>query len=450
MINTKKAIPRRTILKGLGTALALPLLDSMVPALSAQGRVVAAGVKRFGAVYVPNGMIMNKWTPQAEGAGFEFTPILKPLEPFRDHLVVLTGMNSKPPVLGPGEDPGVHARASTRFLTGMPPKFTTGSDLLAGTSMDQLLAKAIGQDTPLASLELSMESTESAGTCNPGFSCAYTSTIAWRTPTTPLPMENNPRAVFERMFGEGGTTDLQLRAIRMQQDRSILDSITDRVRSLSRELGNGDRAKLTEYLEAVRDVERRIQRAEAHSAELPTIDHPAGIPDTFAEHAKLMYDLQLIAYQSDITRIATFMMGREFTGRQYPEIGVPDAHHPISHHQGDPEKLEKLAKINTFHTTLFRYFLEKLKATPDGDGTLLDHVTLMYGAGMSEPNGHSPENLPILLAGGGAAGFTPGHHIRFAKGTPLANLNVVLLNRFGVAVERLGDSSPDALKTMKL
>jgi hypothetical protein len=448
MIITKKAIDRRTILRGLGTALALPLLDSMIPALGAQSRALTSGVKRFGAVYVPNGMIMNKWTPATAGAGFEFTPILKPLEPFRDHLVVLTGLNSRPPALKPGEDPGVHARASTRFLTGMPPKFTTGSDLLAGTSMDQILARAIGQDTQLASLELSMESSESAGTCNPGFSCAYTSTIAWRTPTTPLPMEDNPRVVFERLFGDGGSTDAGVRAARMQQDRSILDSITDRVRLLSKEVGAGDRSKLTEYLEAVRDVERRIQNAEAHSAGLPTIDHPAGIPETFADHAKLMYDLQVIAFQSDLTRIITFMMGREFTGRQYAEIGVPDAHHPISHHQGDQVKLAKLAKINTFHTTLFAYFLEKLKATPDGDGTLLDHLTLVYGAGMSEPNSHSPENLPVLLAGGGAAAFTAGRHIRYPNGTPLANLNVTLLNRFGVAVDRLGDSTKTAASMM--
>jgi hypothetical protein len=405
---------------------------------------MAAGVRRFGAVYGPNGMIMNKWTPAAAGAGFEFTPILKPLESFRSHLVVLTGLNSRPPALKPGEDPGVHARASTRFLTGMPPKFTTGSDLLAGISMDQMLADAIGQQTQLASLELSMESSESAGTCNPGFSCAYTSTIAWRTPTTPLPMEDNPRVVFERLFGDGGSTDVRLRAARMQQDRSILDSITDRVRLLSKEVGSGDRSKLTEYLDAVRDVERRIQNAEAHSAGLPTIDHPAGIPETFADHAKLMYDLQVIAFQSDVTRVITFMMGREFTGRQYGEIGVPDAHHPISHHQGDPVKLAKLAKINTFHTSLFAYFLEKLRATPDGDGTLLDHITLLYGAGMSEPNSHSPENLPVLLAGGGAAGFTPGRHIRYPNGTPLANLNVTLLNRFGVPIDRLGDSNKSA------
>jgi hypothetical protein len=450
MIITRKALPRRTILKGMGTALALPLLDGMVPALTAQGQTAAASVKRFGAIYVPNGMIMNEWTPALEGPGFAFTPILKPLEPFSDRLVVLTGMNSKPPALKPGEDPGVHARASTRFLTGMPPKFTTGSDLLAGTSMDQILAKAIGQETQFASLELSMESTESAGTCNPGFSCAYTSTIAWRSPTTPLPMENNPRTVFERLFGDSGSTNARARAARLQQDRSILDSITERVRVLVRELGGGDRSKLEEYLDAVRDVERRIQHAEARNRELPAIDHPAGIPDTFEEHAKLMYDLQLLAYQSDVTRVITFMMGREFTGRQYPEIGVPDAHHPISHHQGDREKLAKLAKINTFHTSLFAYFLAKLRTTQDGDGTLLDHLSLVYGAGMSEPNSHSPENLPILLAGGGAARFTPGRHIRYPKDTPLANLHVTLLHRFDVPVDRLGDSTADAVEVTTL
>jgi hypothetical protein len=451
MIVTRKAIPRRTILRGLGAALALPLLDGMVPALTALGRTAGKPTRRFGVVYVPNGIVMKSWTPASEGTAFELTPILQPLAPFRDRMQVLTGLNSRPPALRAGEDPGVHARASTRFLTDMPPKFTTGSDLLAGISMDQILAKELGQTTQLASLEVSMESTESAGTCNPGFSCAYTSTISWRSPTTPLPMENNPRMVFERLFGDSGSTDPAARLARMRRDRSILDSVTERASSLQRTLGSGDRLKLGEYLEAVRDVERRIQNAEAQNAEeLPVVDHPAGIPATFGEHARLMYDLQVLAYQCDLTRVITFMMGREFTGRQYPEIGVPDAHHPISHHQGDVEKLAKLAKINTFHTALFAYYLEKLRSTPDGDGSLLDHLTLIYGAGMSDSNQHSPENLPVLLLGGGAGTLKGGSHVRYAAETPLADLHVTLLDKFGLPVGSLGDSTADAVRTFSL
>jgi hypothetical protein len=359
-------------------------------------------------------------------------------------MLVLSGLNSTPPPTPPGQDPGFHARASTRFLTGVPPKFTTGSDLLAGVSMDQIAARELGQQTQLASLELSMESTESAGTCDQGFSCAYTSTISWRSATTPLPMENDPRAVFERLFGDSGTTDAAARLQRMQQQRSILDSLSATAASLGRGLGADDRVKLTEYFDAVRDVERRIQNAEQQNTkELPVVEHPAGIPATFGEHARLMYDLQVLAYQCDLTRITTFMMGREFTGRQYPEIGVPDAHHPISHHQGDAEKLAKILKINTFHTELFGYFLDKLQATPDGDGTLLDHVTLLYGAGMSESNSHDPHNLPILLAGGSAGQLKGGRHLRYPEGTPLANLHLTVLDKLGVRLDQIGDSTRD-------
>jgi len=448
MIVTKKAIPRRTILRGLGVSLALPLLDGMVPALSALARTSGNPTKRFGVVYVPNGMVMKSWTPAQDGSAFELSPILQPLANVKNRMHVLTGLQSKPPELRAGEDPGVHARASTRFLTDMPPKFTTGSDLLAGVSMDQMLAAELGKTTQLASLELSMESTESAGTCNPGFSCAYTSTISWKSPTTPLPMENNPRAVFERLFGDSGSTDPVARLARMRRDRSILDSITDRAAKLQHTVGAGDRLKLDEYLQAVRDVERRIQNAEnANAEDLPIVDHPAGIPATFAEHAKLMYDLQVLAYQCDLSRVITFMMGREFTGRQYPEIGVPDAHHPISHHQGDQEKLAKLVKINTFHTSLFAYYLDKLAATPDGDGSLLDHTTLIYGAGMSDSNQHAPDNLPIVLLDGTSKG---PRHTKYAPTTPLANLHVTMLNNFGLPIEHLGDSSSDALKTFSL
>ena len=441
MIITKTAIPRRTLLRGLGATLALPLLDGMVPALSALGTTAAKPINRFGVVYTPNGIMMPWWTPAAEGAGFAFPSILKSLEPYRDHLLVLSGLNSRPPEGSTDGGGAPHARAATRFLTDVRPKFTMGSDLHAGTSIDQILAKELGKHTELASLELSLESTESAGACDPGYSCAYTSTISWRSESTPLPMENNPRTLFERLFGDGSSTDPAARLARMQQQRSVLDSVSQKVASLQRGLGSGDRAKLGEYLESVRDVERRIQNAEAQRFDnLPTVDHPAGIPATFEEHAKLMFDLQVLAYQCDITRVITFMVGREFSGRQYPEIGVPDAHHPISHHMGDAAKIANVAKINTYHTQMFAYYLEKLRATQDGDGSLLDHMTLIYGAGMSDSNAHDPLNLPVIVAGGGAGNLKGGRHIKYPKDTPLANLHISLLGQLGVPLEKIGDS----------
>jgi hypothetical protein len=444
MIVSKNAIPRRTVLRGIGATIALPLLDAMVPALRAIAKTPARRASRLGIVYVPNGVprMAQHWTPAAEGANFELPSILEPLSPIRNRVIVLSGLNSTPPPTPAGQDPGLHARASTRFLTDVPPKFTTGSDLLAGVSVDQIAAREIGQETQLASLELSMESTESAGTCDQGYSCAYTSTISWRSPSTPLPMENDPRAVFERLFGDSGNTDPAERLARLARQRSILDSITDKASRLGRGLGPDDRAKLTEYLDAIRDVERRIQNAERQNTkELPIVDHPAGIPGTFEEHAKIMYDLQVLAFQTDLTRISTFMMGREFTGRQYPEIGVPDAHHPISHHQNDPDKLAKLLKINSFHVKLFGYFVERLQSIPDGDGTLLDHVLLLYGAGMSDSNAHDPRDLPILLAGGAGGRLAGGRHIRCPKGTPLANLHLSVLDMLGVELDRIGDST---------
>ena len=441
MTITKKAIDRRTVLRGLGVSVALPLLDAMVPALTAFQKTAAKPVNRFGAVYVPNGIMMREWTPSAEGSAFEFTSILKPLEPFRDRLLVLSGLNSTPPAKQSGA-PGVHARASTRFLTDTPPKVTNGSDLEAGISMDQIAAKELGHHTQLASLELGLESTESAASCGNGFNCVYTSTISWRSSTTPLPTEHNPRQVFERMFGDAASTDPATRLARIQQERSILDSVSQRIAKLGQQVGSGDRAKLDEYFEAIRDVERRIQNAEQQSSkELPVVDQPAGIPATFEQHAKLMYDLYALAYQCDLTRVITFMIAHEFSGRTYPEIGVPDAHHPISHHQNDPTRLAKLAKINTYHVTLFASFLEKLRSTPDGDGSLLDHAMIVYGAGMSDSNAHDPKNLPILLAGGGTGLLKGGSHLRFPKETPLANLHVTLLDKLGVRVDKLGDSA---------
>jgi uncharacterized protein DUF1552 len=439
MIVTKKSIPRRTMLRGLGAAMALPFLDGMVPALRAIAQTAASGKQRFGAVYVPNGMVMQNWTPVAEGAGFEFSPILQPLEALRKQVLILSGLDS---AIFPGERQSSHPRGSTKFLTNSPPKSTTGSDFYAGVSIDQIIAKKFSSETQLASLEVSLESTESAASCEVGFSCAYTSTISWRTPTQPLPMENNPRAVFERLFGDGGTTDPLARLTRMRQQRSVIDSVQESLGRFAQKLGPGDRAKLDEYLEGVRDVERRIQIAEAQGAQqIPVIDQPVGAPAAFEDHTKLMYDLQVLAYQTDLTRVSTFMIGRELTGRQYPEIGVPDAHHAISHHAKDPVRLDKLTKIQTYHVKLFADYLKKLQSTPDGDGTLLDHTTILYGAGFSDSNEHSPLNLPMLVAGGGASRFQGGRHLRFPKGTPLANLNLTLLETMGVHLDKFGDST---------
>ena len=449
MIITKKEISRRTVLRGLGVSVALPLLDAMIPALTAFQKTAAKPVTRFGAVYVPNGIMMRQWTPQAEGSAFEFTPILKPLEPFRERLLVLSGLNSTPPAKQGAV--GVHARASTRFLTDTPPKSTNGADLEAGISMDQIAAKELGKQTQLASLELGIESTESSASCDTGFNCVYTSTISWRGATTPLPTEHDPREVFERMFGDATSTDPATRLARIEQERSILDSVSERIGLLAKQVGTADRAKLDEYFEAIRDVERRIQNAEQQSTrELPVVEHPVGIPPTFEEHAKLMYDLYALAYQCDLTRVITFMIAHEFSGRTYPEIGVPDAHHPVSHHQNDPVRLAKLAKINTYHVSLFAGFLNKLQATPDGDGSLLDHAMIVYGAGMSDSNAHDPKNLPILLAGGGSGQLKSGRHLRFAPDTPLANLHVTLLDKLGVRVDHLGDSAGELAQLSKV
>ncbi|MCH7533977.1 MAG: DUF1552 domain-containing protein [Gemmatimonadetes bacterium] len=433
MIITKKAIPRRTMLRGLGAAMALPLLDGMVPALTALSNTAASPVRRLGVVYVPNGMMMDHWTPGIEGTGFDFPTILQPLERFRDSVQVLSGMRGV-------DAEGPHARASTRFLTGVASKRDDGSNLRAGTSMDQIAGRVLGRETPLATLELAIDGRDFAGSCDEGFSCAYTNTISWANETTPLPMENNPRVVFERLFGDSGTTDPAVRRARMAKDASLLDSVTDRARALSRTLGSGDQAKLEQYLEAVRDIERRIQMAESRdNLDLPVFDRPAGIPGTFGEHTRLMFDLLALAYETDLTRVATFMMGREITGRTYAEIGVPDAHHPISHHQRDPVKLEKLKKINQYHAELFAEFIARLASTPDGDGTLLDHSMIIYGAGMADSNSHYSGNLPILLAGGAAG--TGGSHVQYAADTPLANLHLSLLDKMGVPIETLGDST---------
>lgn len=437
MIISKKAIPRRAMLRGMGSMLALPLLDSMVPALAALQKTVARPINRFGVMYVPNGMIMKNYLPLTEGAAFELTPTLSALAPFREHVLVLSGLECIPT---PGRPGGAHAKASTRFLTDVsPPLSETWLD--AGISMDQILAQEMGKQTQVASLELAMESGETAGACDTGFACPYTNTISWKAQNTPLPTQNNPRVVFERLFGDSTSTDPAVRLARLRQQRSVLDSVSEEVARLEGVLPQSDRAKLSEYLDAVRGVEQRIQIAEAQrDQELPLVDHPAGIPAGWADHMNLMLDLQVLAFQCDLTRVITFMVGHEHSGMTYPQIGVPDAHHPISHHQQEPEKVAKVARINAYHVEMFAHMLQKLQATPDGDGTLLDHVTMMYGAGIADSNSHSPIDIPLILAGGGTGHLKGGRHIRF-KNMPLANLHLTLLEQFGVRRDQIGDST---------
>jgi Protein of unknown function (DUF1552) len=433
MIITRKAISRRTLLRGLGATIALPLLDAMVPAFTALAKTPAAPVMRFGAVYVPNGVIPSRWFPTAEGADFEFSPSLEPLKAFRDRIIVLSGLDSTPPQ-PPRSPSAVHGRASTKFLTDVFPDRI----LHAGPSMDQIAAKVLGATTQLPSLELALESVDSGATCDDG-SCIYLGTISWTGPTTPLPMECDPAAAFERLFGADTTNPAEREARRRQTD-SILDAILGEIESLRKGVGPADRARLSEYLESIRAVEQRIQKASAQNLELPSVARPSGIPPTFQEHAKLMLDLQTLAYQADVTRVTTFMIGREFSGRTYPEIGVPDAHHPISHHRNELERMEKCAKINQYHVSLFSYFLEKLQSTADGDGSLLEHVTLVYGAGMGEGNTHAQENIPVVLAGGASGQLKGGRHIHYPKGTQLANLHVSLLDKLGAPVDKIGNS----------
>jgi hypothetical protein len=437
MFIAKKAISRRTVLRGMGAAIALPMLDSMVPALTAVAKAAGSPVQRFGVVYVPNGMIMPSYLPRTEGAAFELTPTLAPLAKFRDQFMVLSGLNCTPT---PGRPGGPHAKATTRFLTDVSPP-TSETWLDAGISMDQILANETGKQTQLASLELAIESSETAGACDTGFACAYTTTIAWKSKNTPLPGQHNPRVVFERLFGDSGSTDPKARLLRMRQQRSVLDSVTDEIARLQGGLPATDRSKLTEYLESIRSVERRIELAEMRGdLEVPLVAHPEGIPANWEAHVMLMFDLQVLAYQCDLTRVITFMVGREHSGMTYPQIGVPDAHHPISHHQGEPEKIAKVAKINEYHMQMFAKYLEKLQAARDGEGTLLDSLTLMYGAGIADSNSHSPLNIPMILAGGGSGHLKGGRHINF-KGTPLANLHLTLLDQFGVRVDKIGDST---------
>ena len=440
MFITKKHLPRRTVLRGLGAAVALPLLDAMVPAATAAARTAAAPIKRLGVFYVPNGMSMPYWFPRAEGPLERLPPTLRALDHLKERVLLCGGLDDEPANLVKGG--GDHARSAGTFLTGVPFRITSGADVHAAVSMDQIAARELSKETQIASLELGIESNAMVGNCDGGASCAYTNTIAWRTPTTPLPIENDPRAVFERLFGTSGSTDPQARRERLRRDRGILDAVGAELRALGSVIGPGDRVKLDEYLDALRDVERRIRMAEEQSArELPVVDQPVGVPGGYEEHARLMMDLLALAYQTDLTRVATFMLAREVSGRAYPEIGVSDSHHPLSHHQDEPAKLERLHRINEHHFRQFAYLVDKLAALPEGDGAMLDSTLFLYGTGISDSNTHFHDDLPIALVGGKAAGIDGGRYVRYAADTPLTNLHVTILEKLGTPIEALGDST---------
>jgi hypothetical protein len=442
MIVTKKHLQRRLFLRGLGTTLALPFLDAMAPAFAAPRLGATKPVVRMGFLYVPNGIISAGWSPVGEGANFEFNSTMKSLAPFREHTLVLSGLAQ---IQGRsyGDGAGDHARAGASWLTGVHPKKTEGADLRAGISADQVAARALGQITQFGSLELGVEAPSLAGGCDSGYSCAYTNTISWRNPTSPNPVEVNPRVVFERLFGDGDSTDQKSRLAQMQEQSSILDFVKGGVDRLETKLGSGDRRKLTEYLDAIRDIERRIQRAEQQSASmpLPAMDRPAAAPEEFVDHAHLMMDLMVIAYQSDLTRVITMMLAREGSNRSYREIGVDDGHHNCTHHQNDPVKIAKTAKINTHHVDQLAYLVNKMKNTPDGDGTLLDHSMLLYGSSLSDGNKHTHVDLPVALVGGAGGTLKGGRHLRYPENTPLNNLLLSMLDKSGVRTETLGDST---------
>jgi hypothetical protein len=437
MFIEKKHIHRRTFIRGMGVTLALPLLDAMIPARTLFAQTAAKGTSRIGFVYIPHGAIMDKWTPAAEGAGFEFTPILKPLEPFRDRLNVISGLGHKA-----ADTTAVHSLSPTTWLSGVRPKATQGVDAYAGVTADQVAAQAIGQDTVLPSMELATEDHSGLiGSCDRDYGCIYMNTLSWRTPTTPMPMEINPRKVFERMFGQGGSA--AERVARIQEDRSILDAITKEASSLQVKLGPSDRQTMNQYLENIREIERRIERAEKSQGDdsLVLPSRPAGVPFDFEEHVRLMYDLMVVAYQADITRVITFMVSREVSNRTYPQVNVSDGHHAISHHQNRAEKMEKNVRIQTFNVNMFREFVDKLKNTSDGDGSLLDNIVLLYGSNMSNSNAHDHFPLPNLVVGAAAGRLKGGRHLRYADHTPMTNLLVTMLDKAGVKQENLGDST---------
>lgn len=430
---TRKFIPRRTFLRGVGATLALPLLESMVPAATPIARTAGNPVRRLGFVFMPMGCDLSRWTPAGDTMD-RLSPILSSLAPVKDQVTCVSNLELQPAY------PGSHATSNSAFLSAARARLTESTDYYLGTTVDQVAAKQLGRETQLPSLELAMDHLQVVGQCDNGYACVYQNNLSWSSPTTPLPAEAHPRIVFENLFGEGGTVGE--RRAELKKRASLLDAFTSDLSRLKRELGPGDRARLGQYLDTVREVERRIQKAEADTKDnpLPDLDRPVGVPAAYADHARLMFDLQVLAFQGDVTRVITFQLARETSNRTYPEIGVPDPHHPLSHHGNDPAKIERMSKINQFHVSLFAEFLAKLKATPEGNGTLLDHSLYLYGSGIGNPNIHDHSNLPILVAGGAAGGMKGGRHIRHAKPTPLANLHLTLLDKVGVHLDSFGDS----------
>ena len=436
MVITKLALPRRTFIRGIGATVALPFLDAMVPAMRAQ----AKAAPRFTAIYCGNGANMFDWTPSTEGVGFAMSPSLTPLEPFRDRLVVFTGLDNFQ-ATDQGDVGGQHPRAAPAFMSCAHPKQTEGADVQAGTTIDQMIAERICRDTKLPSLEVSVDRNDVVGACDHGYACAYMNSMSWKTPTTPLPSETNPRFVFERMFGIGATAEERL--ARAKEDRSILDALTEEIATLRRRLGASDRTKLGQYFDAVRDVEQRILKAESTNSDFSVPEQPVGVPETFKEYIELMFDLQALAFQADITRVSSLMMARENVNRSYPEIGLPEAHHSISHHGNNPEKMKAYTKLNTYHVETLTYYLNKLKSIPDGDSNLLDNTVVLFGSGMSDGNVHNNYNVPVIVVGGQALQVKGNRHAKYPKGTPLANLMLGVMDRFGVQAEKFGDSTSE-------
>jgi hypothetical protein len=431
---TKKSLPRRTVLRGLGASLSLPLLDAMIPAATAATKTAATPVKRLGFVFMPMGADLSRWTPQSENTLDQLSPILQSLAPVRDQVTAYTNLELQPAY------PGSHATSNSAFLSAARAKLTENTDYFLGTTVDQVAAQSIGHETPLPSLELAMDLLQLAGQCDNGYACVYHNNLSWSSPTTPLPAEAHPRLVFEKLFGEGGTSAERRASLRRRA--SLLDFIKEDMSSLKRELGSVDRGKVDLYLDSVREVESRIQKAESGYGEHPEpdLDRPMGVPAQYGEHARLMFDLQVLALRGDVTRVVTFQLARETSNRTYPEIGVSDPHHPLSHHGNDPAKIERMSKINAFHVSLFAEYLEKLSATEEGDGSLLDHSLILYGSGIGNPNVHDHTNLPILLAGGGGSGVRGNRHVRYDEPVPLANLHLSLLDQVGVKQDKFGDS----------
>ncbi|HIG84210.1 MAG TPA: DUF1552 domain-containing protein [Verrucomicrobia bacterium] len=432
---TKKSLSRRTALKGVGATFALPLLDAMIPAATAEAKTPARHLKRLGYVFMPMGCDQSRWTPRSKNTLEKLSPILDSLAPVKDKISVFTNMELRPAY------PGSHATSNSSFLSAAKAKVTESSDYYLGTTADQVAAKQIGRATRLPSLELAMDLLQTVGQCDNGYACVYHNNLSWSSPTTPLPAEAHPRLVFENLFGEGGTPPERQAALRKRA--SLLDSITVEMKRLQQGLGARDRARVNEYLDSIREVERRIEQAQAQAKDnkLPDLDRPLGVPAAYADHARLMFDLQLLAYQGDVSRIITFQLARETSNRSYPEIGVSDPHHPLSHHGDNPKKIARMAKINAFHVSLFAEYVQKLKNTPEGNGSLLDNVSILYGSGIGNPNVHDHVKLPIIVAGGSAVGFKGNRHIRYEQPTPLANLHLTLLDRAGVQVDSFGDST---------